>query len=147
MDDALQPGTVLPATTFSDLGSMGGRFRVLYFMRSVTCAVCRGHVLLLSKRQDKLKTLAADVIVLTPEDQSDASALEKELGLPFPVRSSRAAYETMQLTKKLFGTFQQSGTLVTDAAGVVLLVRRTTIPFNALNERELFAALEAKAPA
>ena len=76
MDKTIRLGSVLPPTTFTDLVETRKK-RVVYFMRSVTCAICRAHVTLLANRRDKLSD--ADVTVVIPEDAQAATKYAKEL--------------------------------------------------------------------
>lgn len=114
------------------------RSRVLYFMRTRDCPVCRAHVGRLISLRERLDALGAEVTVFAPDEEAPAWAHD----LPVPMVMGPAAYDAIGFTRTL-GAIQQSGTVVATADGRVVSVRRATLPFQAFDERELFAALEA----
>ena len=118
------------------------RFRVFYFMRTGDCPVCRVHVRRLLDLKDRLAGLGASVTVLVPEE----SAPKWAAGFALPVAAAPELYALAGFHRTL-GAIQQSGTLVADANGQVLSVRRATLPFQAFDEHELLALLETSAAA
>ncbi len=143
-DEPLSPGDLLPPALERALppAAAGARRRVLYFMRTADCAVCRGHVRRLAALAPELRALGADVVVIAP---AAAAAAPSIAGQPFPVLLVDGLHAAAGLSRALFGKVQQSGTVLVDGAGVVRLVRRATIPFQAFDERELLAALRGEA--
>lgn len=112
-------------------------YRVLYFMRTADCAVCRQHVRRLSQLAPTLSALGASIEVFVP----DAGTPSWADSLPFPVRSGFDAHALVGFGRTL-GAIQQSGTLVVTATGRVLLQRRATLPFQSFDERAVLALLE-----
>jgi peroxiredoxin len=145
MADELKLGDRMPEALLKRLPATG-RIRILYFMRGATSAVCITQLKQLQGQVARLEALRASVVAFVPEDGASV-ALPDGTPLIFPVVSGPDAYGQLRLRKALLGAMQQSGTAVIDESGAVLLLRRATLPFNALDERELFAALESRARA
>lgn len=142
MSNELQPGDNIPDTLLGSLppAAAGTRFRVLYFMRTIDCIVCRSHVRRLRELAPALQERGADVIVLAPAvGAADASAWIAEQ--PFSILLVDGAHESAGLGRALFGRIQQSGTIVVEAGGRVILSRRATLPFQSFDENELLARL------
>ena len=115
----------------------GARYRIFYFLRTADCPVCRNHVKRLAELAPSLAELGADVTVLAPDGEAPAWAA----GLPHPVLTGEAAYLAAGFGRTL-GAIQQSGTIVASGDGVILDVRRATLPFQAFDERALLALLQ-----
>jgi peroxiredoxin len=139
-DAVVEVGSQVPEALEKRLPGRG-RKRVLYFMRSADCPVCVGHLRKLAAQLPRLESQGATVVVFVP----DASAsVEAAPGVPFPfaVVSGTDAYGQLGLRRALLGLMQQSGSAVIDGAGRLIYLRRATMPFAALDEPTLFAALE-----
>ena len=117
------------------------RYRVLYFMRTRDCPVCRMHVRRLVALRERLAALGAEVTLFAPDEQAPAWAA----GVPYPLVTGPAAYAAVGFTKTL-GALQQSGTVIATAAGQVLSVRQAMLPPQAFDERELMQALGEARP-
>ncbi len=113
-------------------------------MRTADCAVCRGHVRRLAALAEAFRLLGADVVVIAPQ-AAPLGAAPWVAEQPFPVLLVDGLHAAAGLGRALFGKVQQSGTVLVDGGGVVRLVRRATIPFQAFDERELLAALRGEA--
>ena len=140
-DGGMQVGELFPEALLQRLPGRG-RQRVLYFMRSADCPACMAHLRKLDQQLPRLESLGATVVVFVPDD---SRAVEAAPGRPFPfaVVSGPEAYGQLGLRKALLGLMQQSGSAVIDGAGKLIYLRRATMPFAALDEATLFAALEA----
>ena len=140
-DSELQVGDTVPEALAHRLPGRG-RTRVLYFMRSADCPVCVAHLRKLDQHLSRLESLGATVVVFVPDG---SGTVEAAPGLPFPfaVVSGPEAYGQLGLRKALLGMVQQSGSAVIDGPGKLVYLRRATMPFAALDEASLFAALEA----
>lgn len=113
--------------------------RVLYFMRSIDCSVCQAHVARLAELATDLEALDAEVNVIAPGEPGDEQPAWTGT-LPFPVTFSNKLFAAADL-RRFLAFLQQSGTIVIDRDQKALLVRRTTLPFKAFCEDELFARL------
>lgn len=148
MTDELERGDLLSESLRAQLppSRVGIRRRVLYFMRAVDCVICRGHVARLAEIVPRLEGLGADVTIFAPAAGArfSASWIAQQ---PFPVLLVEGAHAAAGLGRAFFGRLQQSGTIVVDQDGRVLLARRASLPFQSFEERELFATLEGAATA
>ncbi len=121
-----------------------GRENVLiYFMRALSCAQCNAHVQSFIKNQsefDKVK-----IIIAVPEDLEDAASWKARKNIPYTVvaGASGTPHESVGLLKKVFGTLQQSGTVIFNSDGVVTYTQVSTIPTTSYNRAEIGAALAA----
>ena len=123
----------------------GIRYRILYFMRTIDCPSCRFHVKRLAQVSATLRELSTDVVVFAPEAGGNEGA-RWIASQPFPVLATDQAHSAAGLSRILFGSVQQSGTLVIAVDGRLVLARRATLPFKAFDERELMTTLRAVAP-
>jgi len=133
----LQKGQFLTAA-FGAARAATTRYRVLYFMRTRDCPVCRMHVRRLVALRERLAALGAEVTLFAPDEQAPTWAAN----LAYPLVMGSAAYAAAGFGKTL-GALQQSGTVVATAAGEVLSVRQAMLPPQAFDERELMQALAA----
>ena len=129
---SLTPSDRLPPELASALPA--ARFQILYFMRTADCAVCKSHVRRLVALQPTLASLGAAVTIFAPDAEPPAWAKTT----PLPLVLGPAAYDAAGFGRTL--AIQQSGTIVAQR-GVVLDVRRATLPFRALDERALLGLL------
>lgn len=126
------------ASTLGAARAPTSRYRILYFMRTRDCPVCRMHVRRLIALQERLTALGAEVTLFAPDEQAPAWAA----AAPYPLVMGLAAYAAVGFTRTL-GALQQSGTVIATAAGQVLSVRQATLPPQAFDERELMQVLGA----
>ncbi len=113
--------------------------RILYFMRTIDCPICRGHVRRLAELVPTLAARDADIVVIAAEAGADTAG-EWIAAQPFPVIASDALVAAGGFGVS-FG-IQRSGTLVVAADGTILHARRATLPFQAFSESEVLAVLE-----
>jgi peroxiredoxin len=144
----LEPGSAAPALALQDtdgntvdLAAYRGRAVLLYFLRSTTCPICNRHVRLLAEHRDGLA--GAVVFAVVPEDR--ATALKAKARIPFPILTGAAGspHESIGLTRRLFGSMQQSGTVLIDADGIVRHVQAATVPTASLDWPRLKSDLAA----
>jgi peroxiredoxin len=112
--------------------------RIVYFMRTIDCPICRGHVRRLVELSPQLAQRGADIVIVAPEAGA-AFARDWIAAQPFPVVAADAL-----VAQGGFGVsfaIQQSGTLIVATDGTILRARRATLPFQAFNEREVLEAL------
>ncbi|WP_414943591.1 peroxiredoxin family protein [Amycolatopsis sp. cmx-11-32] len=111
---------------------------LLYFMRSTTCPVCNSHV------RDLAKLAGVRVLVAVPEGRVEAAAWRAKRGLSLQVVTGRSGspHEAVGLTKKVFGSLQQSGSLLVDRDGVVRHAHSATMPTGAYDRKGIAGALE-----
>ncbi len=115
----------------------GARARVFYFMRTAACPVCRHHVRRLSELREVLAAAGVAVTILAPDEAAPAWAKD----LPYPLVLGPDPYRAAGFGRTL-GAIQQSGTIIADGAGVVVEVRRATLPFQAFDEAWLLRTVE-----
>jgi peroxiredoxin len=121
-----------------------GRDNVLiYFMRALSCAQCNAHVQSFVKNQGDFDAARVQIIVAVPEDLKDAAAWKARKNIPYPVVAGAAGtpHESVGLLRKVFGTHQQSGTVLFDGNGVVRYTEVSTIPTTSYNRSQMDAAL------
>ncbi|HEY3504282.1 MAG TPA: peroxiredoxin family protein [Actinocatenispora sp.] len=114
---------------------------LLFFMRATSCPVCRAHVRDLARRRDDLLAHDVRVLIAVPEDRGTAAAWQARSRTPFPVLTGRDGYAAFGLARRLFGTVQQSGSVLVDRHGVVRHAHATTSPLNAYDRAGITAAL------
>lgn len=103
---------------------------LLYFMRSTSCPICNRHVRDLRARGREFEADNVRVLIAVPEDREAAAAWKSKHDIPFPVLvgSAGTPHETFGLTRKVFGSIQQSGTVLIDTDGHVRHVHGSTMP-------------------
>ncbi len=147
--EELQVGAVAPTFTLAanagqvSLADYRGRqYVLLFFMRAFTCPVCMQHAMRLAQRYDQLQAAHTTVLVIGGGSQEDAAHLHRRLHLPFPVLADaeRSVYAAYGLDRALH-VIQRSATVLIDTQGLIRYLNRTTLPFDALNEAAVVAAL------
>lgn len=121
---------------------------LVYFMRSTSCPVCNRHVQDLVRRRDEFAARDVRVLVAVPEDRTAAAEWKARRRIPFPVLVGRHAtpHELVGLSRKVFGSLQQSGSVLIDAHGVIRHAHAATMPTGGYDRRGITAALQALAP-
>ncbi|MEV8634448.1 peroxiredoxin family protein [Streptosporangium sp. NPDC051023] len=116
---------------------------LLYFLRSTSCPVCNQHVRGLAKIGEELAAADAQVLLVVPEDRETAAAWKAKHRIPFTVLTGRSGtpHETIGLSRKIFGSMQQSGSILIDSQGIVRHAHGATMPTNGLNRKAIIAAL------
>jgi peroxiredoxin len=118
---------------------------LVYFMRALSCAQCNAHVQSFVKNQAVFDAANVKIIVAVPEDLKDAAAWKARKNIPYTVVAGAAGtpHESVGLLRKVFGTLQQSGSVLFDSNGTVTYVQVSTIPTTSYNKAEIGAALAA----
>ncbi|WP_031465146.1 peroxiredoxin family protein [Sciscionella sediminilitoris] len=116
---------------------------LLYFLRSTTCPVCNRHVKDLAGRADELSAAGVRVLLVVPEGRTEAGAWRAKRKPPFPVVTGRRGtpHEAVGLPKKVFGTLQQSGSLLIDRSGIVRHAHAATMPTNGYDRKGIEQAI------
>jgi peroxiredoxin len=131
------------------LADFKGKDNVLiYFMRALSCAQCNAHVQSFIKNQSEFDAAGVKIVVAVPEDLKDAAAWKARKNIPYPVVAGAAGtpHESVGLLRKVFGTLQQSGTILLDSTGAVRYTQVSTVPTTSYNRPEMATALAALAP-
>ena len=117
---------------------------LLYFMRSTSCPVCNSHAKDLMRRHDEFAAAGVQVMVAVPEGRSEAAKWQAKRLPPFPVVTGRrgTAHEAIGLARKVFGTLQQSGSVLIDQAGVVRHAHAATMPTNSYDKKDIDSAIK-----
>lgn len=149
----LEIGTVTPDIALEDttgqpvrLADYRGRLNVLvYFMRSATCPVCNRHVKNLADHHAEYAARQVQILIAIPEGRDEAAEWAAKRQLPFPVVTGRrgSPHEAVGLMKRVFGSMQQSGTLLIDRTGIVRHAHAATMPTNSYDKRAIDRALES----
>lgn len=127
------------------LSDYQGRHAVLiYFMRATSCPVCTMHVKDLIRRRDELAAGKVQVLIAVPDDRQAAAAWRAKRQIPFPVLVGRHAtpHEMIGLSKKVFGSMQQSGSILVDAQGIVRHAHGATMPTGGYQWKAIAAAVQ-----
>lgn len=116
---------------------------LLFFARSTSCPVCNRHVRDLVGRGDELAANDVRVLLAVPEDRETAAAWRAKRRIPFPVLTSprESPHEMIGLSRKVFGSMQQSGTILVDRQGVVRHAHGATLPTNSYDRLGIAAAI------
>ncbi|WP_067539370.1 peroxiredoxin family protein [Nocardia crassostreae] len=143
---SLAPDMVLEDTTGKRvrLADFRGAHPVLvYFTRSITCAVCNRHIRDLVARADEFAAADVRVLIAVPEDRAAATPWKAKHRIPFPVLTARddTPHEMVGLTRKLFGAMQQSGSILVDAQGRIRHGHAATMPTGAYDRKGITAAI------
>lgn len=118
---------------------------LVYFMRALSCAQCNAHVQSFVKNHAEFDAAKVTIIVAVPEDLKDAAAWKVRKNIPYTVVAGAAGtpHESVGLLRKVFGTLQQSGSVLFDSNGVVRYTEVSTLPTTSYNRAEIGAALAA----
>ncbi|MFI7127498.1 peroxiredoxin family protein [Nonomuraea sp. NPDC050153] len=148
----LETGSSAPDVVLEDtdgrsvrLSDHQGKSAVLiYFMRSTSCPVCNRHVQDLARRRDEFAGNGVQVFVAVPEDRQEAAAWKARRQVPFPVLTGRRGtpHETIGLSRKVFGSLQQSGSILVDSQGIVRHAHGATMPTGGYDKKGINAAIQ-----
>ncbi|AXB41658.1 peroxiredoxin family protein [Amycolatopsis albispora] len=114
---------------------------LLFFLRSTSCPVCLRHVRDLVNRADELAADDVRVLLAVPEDRERAAAWKAKHRIPFPVLTGDRPHELAGLSRKVFGSLQQSGSLLVDREGVVRHAHGATLPTGSYDKKGIAAAV------
>lgn len=103
---------------------------------------CLAHAAQLGRMKDELDKRNATALVIGGGTRLAAGLATRWLNLPYPVLHDpeRAVYEAYG-SERLLGIYQQSGTVVVDADGNIILERITSNPRRALPMADILQAL------
>ncbi|MFD0853377.1 peroxiredoxin family protein [Actinomadura adrarensis] len=118
---------------------------LIYFMRSTSCPVCNRHVQDLIRRRDEFAVADVQVLVAVPEDRGEAAAWKVKRRVPFPVLVGlqRMPHEMIGLSTKVFGSLQQSGSILIDSEGVIRHSHAATMPTSGYDRKGIAAAVRS----
>ncbi|MER6943045.1 peroxiredoxin family protein [Nonomuraea sp. NPDC000554] len=148
----LDTGSPAPDIVFEDtegrtvrLSDYQGKQAVLvYFMRSTSCPVCNKHVQELIRSRNEFEADSVQVLVAVPEGRQEAAAWKARRQVPFPVLHGRssAPHTMIGLERKVFGSMQQSGSILIDSQGVVRHAHGATMPTGSYDRKGIAAAVQ-----
>ncbi|MEV0403374.1 peroxiredoxin family protein [Actinoallomurus sp. NPDC050550] len=117
---------------------------LIYFMRSTSCPVCNRHVQDLIRRRDEFAADDVQVLVALPADRREAAAWKDKRQVPFPVLVGRRGtpHEMIGLSRKVFGSMQQSGSILVDSQGIVRHAHGATMPTSGYDKKGITAAIQ-----
>ncbi|MEU1662922.1 peroxiredoxin family protein [Streptomyces sparsogenes] len=116
---------------------------LLYFLRSTSCPVCNRHVRKLADSGGEFAASDVRVLLAVPEDRETAAAWQAKHRVPFTVLTGRSGtpHEMIGLSRKIFGSMQQSGSVLIDSGGIVRHAHGATLPTGGLDRKGITAAL------
>ena len=122
---------------------------LLYFMRSTGCPVCNGHVRDLVKSEPSFAAGRVQVLIAVPEGRAEALTWKNKRALPYPVVTGRTGspHEAVGLTRRVFGSLQQSGSILVDVDGIVRHAHGATLPTGSYDKKGIRDAIDALLPA
>jgi peroxiredoxin len=111
-------------------GLSGSAGVLLYFMRATTCPACNRHVDTLVRHATEFSAKGITVVIAVPEGADVAAAWKARRQLPFEVVTgpNGTPHEAFELSRRVFGQVQQSGTALIGRDGVVAYSLSSTIP-------------------
>lgn len=149
----LTPGSPAPALELEDTAgqpwrlskNLGANGALLYFTRSTSCPICNRHVRDLVTRRSEFEDAGLRVHIAAPEDRDRALAWKTRHGIPFTVLvgSTGTPHASIGLTRTVFGTMQQSGSLLVDADGIIRHAHGATMPVSSYDKKGIAAAIDA----
>ncbi|WP_433475904.1 peroxiredoxin family protein [Spirillospora sp. CA-142024] len=117
---------------------------LIYFMRSTSCPVCNRHVQDLVRRREEFAEDDVQVLVAVPADRQEAHAWKNKRRVPFPVLVGRRGtpHEMLGLSRKVFGSLQQSGSVLIDSQGIIRHAHGATMPTSAYDKKGISVAIQ-----
>lgn len=122
---------------------VGRQSVLIFFMRSTSCPVCNLHVRDLVRREADLAAAGVVVLIAVPEDRETAAAWKARRQVPFTVLtgSQETPHGMVGLGTRVFGSVQQSGSILIDTHGVVRHAHGATLPTNGYDRKGIAAAV------
>jgi peroxiredoxin len=117
---------------------------LIYFMRSTSCPVCNRHVQDLIRRRDEFAGADVQLLVAVPADRQEAAVWKAKRQVPFPVVVGRRGtpHEMIGLSTKVFGSVQQSGSILIDSQGIIRHSHAATMPTSGYDKKGITAAVQ-----
>ena len=125
-----------------------GRASLVFFMRSQSCAICTRHAKDLDQRADDYDLKGVRVLIAIPEGHDEAVEWKTRHGINVPVVAAAegsSAHAALGLTRKVFGSMQQSGTILVDSHGIIRYAHAATVPTASYNKQGVADAVAAYA--
>lgn len=122
----------------------GNHAVLIYFMRSTSCPVCNRHVQDLSRHRNELAADNVQVLVAVPGDRQEAATWKVKRQVPLPVLVGRRGtpHEMVGLGRKVFGSLQQSGSILIDSRGIIRHAHGATIPTSGYDKKGITVAVQ-----
>jgi peroxiredoxin len=116
---------------------------LLFFMRSATCPVCNLHVKHLVRDADEYAAAGVQVMIALPEGREEAARWKAKQSVPFVVVTGRrgSAHEAVGLTRKVFGSMRQSGSILVDSHNRIRHAHAATVPTSSFDSKGVAAAV------
>ncbi|MEU5988166.1 redoxin domain-containing protein [Spirillospora sp. NPDC047418] len=123
----------------------GDTFRTDLFHAVGVTPVCNRHVQDLVRSRDEVAGAVVQVLVALPAAREEAVAWKIKRRLPFPVLVGREGtpHEMLGLSRKVFGSIHQSGSLLFDRQGVIRHSNVATMPTSGYDKTGIIAAVQA----
>ncbi|MFC5180677.1 peroxiredoxin family protein [Actinomadura harenae] len=146
----LETGSLAPGVLLKDtdghavrLSALDAGAALVYFMRSTSCPVCNRHVQDLVRSRAEFAAADVQVLIAVPEGREAAAAWKAKRDIPFSVLVGRdgAPHASVGLSRKVFGSMQQSGSVLVDAHGIVRHAHGSTMPTGAYDKKGIAAAV------
>ncbi|HEV2633622.1 MAG TPA: redoxin domain-containing protein [Actinocrinis sp.] len=148
----LDIGTPLPSLPLHDTTGQRvtlddgtpGHAALVYFMRSKNCQICTRHAKDLDRRAAEYQGKGVQVYIAIPEGLDDAVGwkAKHEITVPVVVATVGSAYDTVGLTRKVFGSIQQSGTILVDSNGTIHYALSATMPTGGYDSQAVTNAVD-----
>ena len=148
----IEVGQAMPDLRLTDTNDAGVRLSdyrgtsdvLVYFMRHTGCPMCNRHVKSLAAHAAEYVRDGVTVLVAVPDDAGTARRWAAEKKLPFTVVTGAGGtpHAGVGLTRRMFGSMQQSGTVLIDRAGVVRHVDVVTMPTGGYSHGAVMQALQ-----
>ena len=126
------------------MGSYDAKAGVLvFFMRATSCPVCTRHAKDLVERSAEFGAAGVQVVIAVPEGRTEAARWKSKHDISVPVVTGRrgSPHESVGLTRKVFGSMQQSGTILVDSHGRVRYSQASTLPTGSYDRKAVAAAI------
>ncbi|MCP2337632.1 peroxiredoxin family protein [Actinomadura rupiterrae] len=138
------PADVALEDTDGQAVRLSGQATLIYFMRSASCPICNRHVQDLVRSREEYAANGVEVCIAVPADRNEAAAWKAKRGVPFRVLVGRSGtpHEMLGLNRKMFGSMQQSGSVLVDADGVVRHAHAATMPISSYDRKGIAAAVQ-----
>ncbi|MBU3062506.1 peroxiredoxin family protein [Nocardia sp. NEAU-G5] len=124
---------------------LGTHGALLFFVRSTSCPICNRHVRDLLAQRGGFEADDVRLYLAIPEahDAGRAWRTQHRITVPVLVGSAGSPHQSVGLTRRLFGSMQQSGSVLVDPGGIVRHAHGATMPVNSYDKKGIQAAIRA----